>query len=67
MPTFQLQADGKTFEVDAPDMETAAASLHAHTGEVPSMVEGVARAASPLTVQPAADSAPGTGSSSWMS
>ena len=46
MPTFQLQADGKTFEVDAPDMETAAASLHAHTGEVPSMVEGVARAAS---------------------
>lgn len=43
MPTFQLEADGKTFEVDAPDMETAAASLHAHTGSVPSMAEGVGR------------------------
>ena len=45
MPTFELQADGKTFEVDAPDMETAAASLHAHTGSVPSMAEGIGRAA----------------------
>lgn len=45
MPTFQMQADGKTFEVDAPDMETAAASLHAHTGETPSMAEGMGRAA----------------------
>jgi hypothetical protein len=45
MPTFQMQADGKTFEVEAPDMETAAASLHAHTGEMPSMAEGLGRAA----------------------
>lgn len=43
MPVFQLQADGKTFEVDAPDMETAAASLHAHTGTAPSMAEGIGR------------------------
>lgn len=45
MPVFEMQADGKTFEVDAPDMQTAAASLHAHTGNAPSMAEGVGRAA----------------------
>jgi hypothetical protein len=37
MPVFELQADGKTFEVEAPDMETASASLHAHTGGIDQM------------------------------
>jgi hypothetical protein len=45
MPVFELQADGKTFEVEAPDMETASASLHAHTGQAPGMAEGIGRAA----------------------
>jgi len=45
MPVFEMQVDGKTFEVDAPDMDTASASLHAHTGKVPSMPEGLGRAA----------------------
>jgi hypothetical protein len=41
MPVFQLEADGKRFEVDALDMDTASASLHAHTGNSPSMTEGM--------------------------
>ncbi len=45
MPIFQLETDGKRYEVDAPDMQTAAASLHAHTGEAPGMAEGMGRAA----------------------
>ena len=43
MPVFELQADGKTFEVEAPDAQTAAASLHTHTGKAPSMAEGIGR------------------------
>jgi hypothetical protein len=31
MPVFQIESDGKRFEVDAPDMQTAAASLDAHS------------------------------------
>jgi len=44
MPIFELEADGKRYQVDAPDMQTASASLHAHTGNEPSMAEGMARA-----------------------
>src|SRR6266581_1673231 len=44
MAIFELEADGKRYQVDAPDMAAAAASLHAHTGSAPSMSEGVGRA-----------------------
>lgn len=45
MPVFEMQTpDGKTFQVDAPDQKTAAASLSAHTGHSDvSMGEGIAR------------------------
>ena len=45
MPIFQLESGGKIYEVELPTMEQASASLHAHTGEVPSMAEGLGRAA----------------------
>lgn len=44
MAVFEIEADGKKYQVDAPDMQTAAASLHAHTGAAPSMTEGLGRA-----------------------
>lgn len=45
MPVFQLQStDGKTFEVEAPDMNAASEALQHHTGgKAPSMTEGVGR------------------------
>jgi hypothetical protein len=37
MPVFELQTqDGRTFEVDAPDQETALHSLEKHSGSKPS-------------------------------
>jgi len=44
MPVFEMEVDGKKFQVEAPDMETAASSLQSHTGKAPSMAEGLGRA-----------------------
>lgn len=42
MPKFELQApDGKRYEVDATDMDAAAAVFQSHTGKSPSMAEGL--------------------------
>jgi hypothetical protein len=45
MPLFEMEANGKRYQVEAPDPQTAASSLQGHTGHAPSMVEGLGRAA----------------------
>jgi hypothetical protein len=50
MPVFELQTqDGRTFEVDAPDQETALHSLEKHSGSKPSALE---KAFEPITSIP---------------